>query len=209
MEVDPNYLSRIVFSEECLFQTNGVVNKHNARIWGTSNPQMVQEVPLRSEKVMAWCAMHKTKIIGPYFFRQPTVDTQAYKSMLRYYRLNHIAQWPGSPIFQQEGAPAHTSNAAREYLSRKPGSQWISKRGPTNWPARSPDLTSLDFFLWGFVKDKVYAGQIRSLQHLETRITRAVRSVDAETLSKVWENVRARMDCVIRQQGKHIEQMTF
>ncbi len=129
--------------------------------------------------------------------------------MLRYYGLNHIAQMPGSPILQQDGAPAHTSNATREYLSIKLGSQWISKRGPTNWPARSPDLTPLEFFLWGYVKDQVYAEQIRSLQHLKTRITRAVRSVDAETLSRVWENVQARIDCVIRQQGKHIERMTF
>ena len=209
MEVDPQYLSRIVFSDECLFHTNGVVNKHNVRIWGTSNPKVVEEVPQNSEKVMVWCAMHKTKIIGPYFFRAPTVDTQAYKSMLRYYGLNHIAQLPGSPIFQQDGAPAHTSNATREYLTRKLGNQWISKRGPTNWPARSPDLTPLDFFLWGYVKDKVYAVRIHSLQHLRTRITRAIRSIDTATLSRVWKNVETRMDCVVRQQGKHIEQMTF
>ena len=67
---------------------------------------------------MVWCAMHKTRIIGSYFFRTPTVNTQAYKSMLSSYGLRHVAQLPGSPIFQQDGAPAHTSNATSEYLQR-------------------------------------------------------------------------------------------
>ena len=29
--------------------------------------------------------------------------------------------------------------------------------GPIKWPPRSPDLTPPDFFLWGVLKDKVYA----------------------------------------------------
>jgi len=33
----------------------------------------------------------------------------------------------------------------------------ISRRGDHNWPPRSYDLTLCDFFLWGHVKDKVYA----------------------------------------------------
>ena len=31
---DAGYLDRVVFSDECVFHTNGVVNKHNARVWG-------------------------------------------------------------------------------------------------------------------------------------------------------------------------------
>ncbi len=100
MRNDPGYISRIVYSDECLFHNNGVVNKHNARVWGTANPQMVIEVPLRSEKVMVWCAMHKSRIIGPYFFSEPSVTGSNYKRMLRYYGLPKIQELPGSPIFQ-------------------------------------------------------------------------------------------------------------
>ena len=122
------------------------LDKHNARIWVTSNSHMALGVPLRIEKLKG-CAMRKTKIIGTYFFGQQTVDKQASKSMLRYYGLIHVAHQRESAIFQQCGAPGHDSNAARKHLSYKLRSQWIIKRGPTNWPARSPDLTLLDFFL--------------------------------------------------------------
>ena len=33
---------------------------------------------------------------------------------------------------------------------------WEERGGPTTWPPRSPDLTALDFFAWGFIKDVVY-----------------------------------------------------
>ena len=32
----------------------------------------------------------------------------------------------------------------------------IDRGGPISWPARSPDQTPLDYFLWGHVKSLVY-----------------------------------------------------
>jgi len=37
--------------------------------------------------------------------------------------------------------------------------RWVGRGGPTVWPPRSPDLTPLDFFAWGFIKDVVYRRQ--------------------------------------------------
>ena len=74
------------------------MNQHNARILGPGNPQALEEVPMKSGKVVVWCAIQKNIIIGPYFFRRSSVDSVAYKSMLRYYRLQHAQQLPASPI---------------------------------------------------------------------------------------------------------------
>ena len=76
---------------------------------------------------MIWCAMHKTIILGSYFFRQSSVDAAAYKSTLRYFSINHIEQLLGSPIFQQNSLPSHTANTVTEYLVRKLGDRWISR----------------------------------------------------------------------------------
>jgi hypothetical protein len=41
------------------------------------------------------------------------------------------------------------------------------------WPPRSPDLTPCDFFLWGYVKDKVYMSPLpRNLHSLASQVTR-------------------------------------
>jgi len=44
--------------------------------------------------------------------------------------------------------------------------RWVGRGGPTAWPPRSPDLTPLDFFAWGFIKDIVYRRKVRDLADL-------------------------------------------
>ena len=68
-----DYLSKIVFSDECTFRLNGIVNRQNVRIWGTEYPHVVNEVPGNGEKVTVWCAVSKYKAIGPCFFDEETV----------------------------------------------------------------------------------------------------------------------------------------
>ncbi|KAJ4439237.1 hypothetical protein ANN_07357 [Periplaneta americana] len=53
--------------------------------------------------------------------------------------------------------------------------RWIGRGEPTSWPPRSPDLTPLDFFLWGFLKDQVYLPPLpANLSELRNRITAAI-----------------------------------
>ena len=58
--------------------------------------------------------------------------------------------------FQQDGAPAHFSYTVREYLNRPYLNCYIGRGGPVEWPARSSDLTHLDFYLRGHMKSVVY-----------------------------------------------------
>jgi len=46
----------------------------------------------------------------------------------------------------------------------------ISLRVDVGWPARSPDLSPCDFFLWGYLKEKVFKIRPRSLEDLKERI---------------------------------------
>ncbi|KAJ4449196.1 hypothetical protein ANN_00593 [Periplaneta americana] len=56
---------------------------------------------------------------------------------------------------------------------------WIG-RAIAQWPPRSPDLTSCDFYLCNFVKDKVYVPLLpNDLDELKQRITRIGESVDS------------------------------
>jgi len=63
------------------------------------------------------------------------------------------------------------------------------------WPPRSPDLTSCDFFLWGFVKDSVYVPPLpMSLKELRDRITHALQTMTADMLHRVWDEFDYRVD---------------
>jgi len=50
--------------------------------------------------------------------------------------------------------------------------RWIVKDGPTPWPSRSPDITPLDFFLWGYVKDKVFSTPVPDTTNLKGKNNR-------------------------------------
>lgn len=54
---------------------------------------------------------------------------------------------------QLDRAPQHFARAVREYLNTN-HEAWIGRGGTVAWPARSPDLTPLDYFLWRAMKQK-------------------------------------------------------
>ena len=56
--------------------------------------------------------------------------------------------------------------------------RWLGRRGPIEWPARSPDLTPPDFSLWGVIKDLVYAKKPRTLQDLRHTIEQNFMTID-------------------------------
>ena len=59
------------------------------------------------------------------------------------------------------------------------------------------------------MKHKVYSERIESLEHLTTGIRKAISSIDTATLSNVWKKINTRIDTIVRQEGKHIEQINI
>ena len=62
--------------------------------------------------------------------------------------------------------PPHFSRVAGQFLNRHFANKWIGRGGPIAWFARSPDLNSLDFHLWGHLKSIVYATSIKHAEIL-------------------------------------------
>lgn len=74
----------------------------------------------------------------------------------------------------------------------------ISKKGDSDWPPRSPDLTGPDFLLWVYLKSKVYINKPRNLRVLKANIRWEIRAISAETLAKVMGNVEKRAHATTR-----------
>ena len=90
-------------------------------------------------------------------------------------------------IFTQDGAPPHFSCFVNDILNERfPGDAWIGRGGPIPWPPRSPDLSPLDFFLWAYIKNIVYAEKVRNIQQLQERITSAIETVTQDMTQKTW-----------------------
>jgi len=84
--------------------------------------------------------------------------------------------------FQQDRATTHTAPATMQFLRQIFGERLISKNSGFNWPARS-DLTSPNYFLWGYLKERVYVNKPRTFQQLKENIRVEIRTLGPDTLT--------------------------
>ena len=112
--------------------------------------------------------MVETHIIGPIFFNEP-LNGDRYLQFLQNEIEVYLNALPenNNTMFQQDGAPAHNARVVINYLNQRFGNQWLGTNGPVRWPARSPDLTPLDFSIWAYIKEKVYTTPPPNLETLQ------------------------------------------
>jgi len=74
---------------------------------------------------------------------------------------------------------------------------------------RSPDLTPCDFFLWGYLKAKVYEQRPLTLEVLKEAIRQEVAAITPEMILKVMDNYRERLHQCINIQGRYLSDVLF
>lgn len=190
----------ILFSDEATFYLDGHVNLHNYCCWAHESPEefFVQQRQ-GAPHVTVWVALSKRQIFGPYFFPS-TVTADSYCAVLSQIFVPDIMDRYGSLEnlwFQQDGAPAHYAEVTRYLLNEMFEGRIISRGFMNEWPPRSPDLTPLDFYLWGVVKDIVYQGRtFNDIGALGDAIVSAVGSIRQHRMADVSRavlSVRNRM----------------
>ena len=82
-------------------------------------------------------------------------------------------------------------HCVREWLDINFRDKWIGRRGPFEWPALSPDLSPMDFFLWCNLKDMVYKEKPRTIPDIRRVIADKIAIIDMELCQKVCHNVAA------------------
>ncbi|GFX94961.1 DUF4817 domain-containing protein [Trichonephila clavipes] len=179
MEQDPTWVFNIWWTHEAHFSLHGDVNNHNCQICVTSNPREYTQKPLHSPKVTAWCGFTGSFIIGAFFFETQcpvngwiteTVNAQRYLTLLKETVVPCLIQRGqiSNVTFMQDGATSHTANSVKAFLIQTFGEDRIvSRRCRYPWPPRSPDLTPADFWLWGYLKSRVYLSGPSSLSELK------------------------------------------
>ncbi len=198
----------LLFSDEALFYVNGEVNRQNLRYWSPDNPHWMDPSKQQGcQKMMVWCGLWKAHVLGPFFFDEH-VTGETYLNMLRDKLMPQIERLDeGLPDwFQQDGAPAHFATNVRDWLNGT-FPHWIGRRGHVEWSPRSPDLSPLDFFFWGMLKEKVYSMKIANLNHLRERIISQCAEIDGNVhlFNRVHQNLARRIELCIANDGNHIE----
>ena len=115
--------------------------------------------------------------------------------------------WVGH--FQQDRATAHNANQSMTIVQNMFPGHLISRFGDVPWPPRTPDLSTCDFFLWGYFKSRVYTHKPRMLNDLKAVIRQEIRPIDRQLLARVVEDFKKRLENCIQEDGRHLTDIIF
>ncbi|XP_076320494.1 uncharacterized protein LOC143230577 [Tachypleus tridentatus] len=110
-------------------------------------------------------------------------------------------------FFQQDGAPPHFHRDVRVYLDASMPDRWIGRRESVEFLARSPDLTPMDFFLWGFLKDKVYSTKRATIDELRVAIEEQCALIPGEMVFDVYTSISSCYEMCLEQNGFQFEHL--
>ena len=94
----------------------------------------------------------------------------------------------GNIWFQQDGVTCHTAEAALDVLRPVFADRIISRSADFVWPPRSCDLSSLDYYLCGAVKNKCYADKLETSGALKDNIREAICEIHLHIIDNVLKN---------------------
>jgi len=176
--------------------------------WAPENPHIHVEKGVNLLGLNVWCGLSLRGPTGPFFF-EGTVTGQVYLDMLRTSILPaiHTLFGNGQFYFQQDGAPLHFHRDVTAYLNEKLPGQWIGQRGAGEFPPHSPELTPLDFYLWGTLKDVAYCIKLATLVVLWEEIKTACAAIHVNTLVNVAQAVVRRNQKCLDNDGNHFEHL--
>lgn len=206
---DADFFQYVLFSNEATFRNDGHLNRHNCHYWSEVNPHWFRPIDHQHRwSINVWCGIVHGYLIGPYFFND-TVTGLSFLELLRD-DLPELLQdvdlatrrrmW-----IQLDGAPPHYAHIVRNFLDAKYPDRWIGRGGPVAWPARSPNLTSPDFYLWGFLKNVVFAEEPTTPDDMRQRIRDACAAIPRDVLLKTVTHFEKRLTVCTAANGVQLE----
>jgi hypothetical protein len=185
-EADPELTTtttKILWTDEATFKTNGRVNRHNCVYWSDTNPHQVIQEELNVPGVTAKAGIWVQGVVGPLFI-ESTVTANLYLELLQTTVVPELGHHYdlGSVIWQQDEAPPHFRCNVHTFLDEK-FPMWIGRCGKVEWPPRSPDLMPCDFAMWGVIKhNRVYSKKPANVLQMKHHIHEELNNLDKDKI---------------------------
>jgi hypothetical protein len=199
------------WSDECTFGKNGAFNRNNHRHWSRKKHHVVVEQNFqRRFSVNVWCGILGDRLVGPLFI-DGCLNQAKYHALLSNEISNFLDEMPlavlNRIVFHQDGATPHNARMNVAFLNDNFGARWMGTYGPIRWPARSPDLNPLDFFLWGYIRDNVYLTPPGTREELRRKIMQVCQEIPQNFLLNATMSVSRRCRKCLEQHGGNFEQL--
>jgi hypothetical protein len=204
---------KMFFTDEKMFYLDPPVSSSNSRVWAVGKKRDVS--PQRLVRQRAKFSPHLMVSAGVcysgkgrlhFVAENAKINSNYYTTQLLPLLVEDCRSLMGEEfLFQQDGAPAHTSHQSQQWL-KDHCPEFISK---DEWPPNSPDLNPLDFHVWG-----------NMLQLYEKHTPRPKNVTELKAvLEGIWDNLpeqsiqravlafRKRLQACVGADGGHLEHL--
>ena len=135
---------KILFSDEKIFDIDGVCNAHNNRMWPVDRDEKVGRKQKRtfSQKIMIWLGVCSKGVTPLVILGKGTTDTSANVLLvaIKYGNKVFADDW----TYQQDNATSYAHNLTQEWCEQNFPS-FIDK---DHWPPNSLYLNPFDYSIW-------------------------------------------------------------
>jgi transposase len=189
---------RFLFSDEKMFDIDGIYNSQNDRIWAIDRQDANRRGGVRQrrkfpQKLMVWLGVCSKGVSPLVIFEKGTVDHARYIKEVLPVALKYGNKVFGNDwTFQQDGAKPHTHENSQSWCEEHFPS-FISK---DRWPPNSPDLNPLDYCIWNELGQVIEWHTVTSKNTLINALRRAVRKISLDVIFEScasWTNRLYRM----------------
>lgn len=203
-------LENLIFSDEKNFVLEEQLNSQNHRYYAVRPQDVPQETRTVSRyqnasSVMVWGAVSENGALPLVFVEKGVkINSTYYEHEILEKKLKNGAStlYPDKNwTFQQDSAPAHASKRVQQWL----GVNCPSFINKDDWPPSSPDLNPLDFFVWGYLSEKVNEKKCRTLDSFKRTIVKEWDKMDQNMLRAACRSFPARLRKVIKAKGDRFE----
>lgn len=209
--LDRDFPLNCIWTDESYISSAGIFKRYNSYTWAQQNPHSVVEQRNQGRfGFSVWAGIYRGRIVGPFMY-DGTLTTDKYLQILREQIELFIDELPLAQrrniYFQHDGAPPHNGAIINNFLNATFGNNWIGNRGPTLWPARSPDLTPMDYFLWGKLKDILYQMPRSNREELENAVLQSFISLTPVELINSTRAIQKRCRVCVAENGRQFENL--
>ena len=214
-----SWFTNLVDSDEAWFTLSGhVFNRQNTVCYAPSGQgtpdQWVTQATQSPEKVMVFCLLHGSGTkFGPFFLpADGRVNQHTYRELLEDKVFPIMKQKLGltkfrKTVWQQDGAKPHQARMVMEWLDAIFQERMLaikSVRGDS-WAPYSPDCNPCDFFLWGYMKEKVYQPLPLTMTALKRKIKVEFDKIPEVMVVKSVMNMKKRGALMVAAEGSQFE----
>ena len=199
-------IKRWLFSDEKLFDLDGVYNVQNDHIWAANR----QEADAKGEtkkkhkfptRVMVWLGVCREGFTTPVILGNETLNHEKYIKEILPVVLQCGNKMMGSNwTYQQDGARAHTHHLSQEWCTNLLPA-FVSK---DRWPPNSPDLNPFYYSLWNETVEAMNWERVTTKATLIDEIKRGIKKVDKEKILRSCDDFPKRLHRFLKNQGSYV-----